>query len=293
MATVVVVLAVAAGSAVWWFNRDDTSDTKETEAKPSTGENLCENLSQAEFDDTLKTAGEEGEGLMVGAYIARRCSLVPGSTIQFSPLSYWAKDPEKYAPGDTAPVFFEEQLTVAGLYSAWNTVMRFDGKVAGKDPKDIQEGLQEDLGHALALSTDPTTTGHLGDDYRDELLKLATAKLDSRTYASPRGQSYDPEWKLESQGPTVYGWSLLAPLLRYGDFDAEFLTPVAIAAVEFDHERDGDWSVPGEKAVAFDPGDPDAETGMSAVLAALSRNDEAAKSVAEATGDERVAKLAE
>ncbi|HEY8474423.1 MAG TPA: hypothetical protein VIL37_17545 [Natronosporangium sp.] len=224
-------------------------------------------------------------------------------------------DPEHHsgalpaAPIDIEVAWYAE-LGVDGLIAGWSTIARLDLQT------EVGE-LQRLLGLGLAHATNPDRGAvlaagqypdflidkdrYLGYSYTVDFIDFGESQVELARYArlswagSSESDQYlrdDPAaWRVEATGPRVYGWSVLAPLLRFGDFHEAFLTPVATAIIEFDRQRRGDWSIEGEQWVSFDAFEGSSTDAMPAVLEALRHNPAAAEAVLAATGDERVADL--
>ncbi|WP_100447831.1 hypothetical protein [Glycomyces xiaoerkulensis] len=229
------------------------------------------------------------------------------------------------APADLETAWFDE-LRPEGLVTGWGlgATMHQGGAFWETDngsdsPPDFAAEVQELLGTGLAHATNPDRTSlidegnyteivldpeyHLGEEYTGRFIELGSSEVPMVKYTGAPVLGRDDEhtedlverhggeWRIDAVGPTVHGWSVLAPLLRYGDFHEEFLVPVATAIIEFDVAVGGDWTVEGEEPLSFDLAGDDPSNAMSAVLEALSRNPSAAAAVHEATGDDRVADL--
>ncbi|MGW4274163.1 hypothetical protein ACWEGQ_17785 [Streptomyces seoulensis] len=82
---------------------------------------------------------------------------------------------------------------------------------AAKTRLDEVRDLQKVMGYTLANATDPDHEYHLPDDWNTQFRHLGTQPI-----GWERGQMNKP-----------YGYQVLGGLLRYGDYDARFLTPIA------------------------------------------------------------------
>ncbi|QKW29730.1 hypothetical protein HUT11_29135 [Streptomyces seoulensis] len=82
---------------------------------------------------------------------------------------------------------------------------------AAKTRLDEVRDLQKVMGYTLANATDPDHKYHLSDDWNTRFRRLGTQPI-----GWERGQMNKP-----------YGYQVLGGLLRYGDYDARFLTPIA------------------------------------------------------------------
>ncbi|WP_367320470.1 DUF6571 family protein [Streptomyces sp. HUAS ZL42] len=89
--------------------------------------------------------------------------------------------------------------------------------INGTDPNatkirlDAVQDLQKVMGYTLANATDPDHKHHLPDSWNADFRRLGTQQI-----GWERGQMNKP-----------YGYQVLGGLLRYGNYDARFLTPIA------------------------------------------------------------------
>ncbi|MFJ3638150.1 hypothetical protein ACIPRD_00120 [Streptomyces sp. NPDC090108] len=86
---------------------------------------------------------------------------------------------------------------------------------------DEVRDLQKYMGYTLADATDPDHAHHLPDSWGAEFRRLGT-----RPIGWERGQVNQP-----------YGYQVLGGLLRYGDYDPRFLTPIAEHVTQL-HRKD-------------------------------------------------------
>ncbi|GAB2972606.1 PPE domain-containing protein [Streptomyces pseudoechinosporeus] len=137
-----------------------------------------------------------------------------------------------------------------------------------KGRQAMTQELQRNLGTALASATDPDNKTHLQASWANEFRKLGTERI--------------PMTKYDQNPP--YGYQLLGGIMRYGEYDARFLNPIAEHVVQL-HQKDpmmfadskfaigtGDqhpFNPSGKNGAGFDP-----VTGM---LEALGHSPEAAK----------------
>ncbi|MFG2030372.1 hypothetical protein [Streptomyces sp. NPDC048825] len=137
-----------------------------------------------------------------------------------------------------------------------------------KGRQAMTQELQRNLGTALASATDPDNKTHLQASWTKEFRKLGTERI--------------PMMKYDQNPP--YGYQLLGGIMRYGEYDARFLNPIAEHVVQL-HQKDpmmfadskfamgtGDqhpFNPSGKNGAGFDP-----VTGM---LEALGHSPEAAK----------------
>ncbi|MER6343387.1 DUF6571 family protein [Streptomyces sp. NPDC001595] len=132
----------------------------------------------------------------------------------------------------------------------------------------LTQQLQRHMGLALASATDPDNKSHLPASWATEFRKLGSAEI--KLY--PGGMSHP------------FGYQILGGLLRYGDYDARFLNPIAEHIVQL-HQKDpyrfvenkptsagdADWGFnpSGKSGAGYDP--------LTSVLEALGHSPDAAK----------------
>ncbi|MBA4864418.1 hypothetical protein H1V43_24300 [Streptomyces sp. PSKA54] len=102
---------------------------------------------------------------------------------------------------------------------------------AGDEPdskrfKEVQE-LQKNLGYSLATATEPDNKPHLSDKWNEELRAQGAQKF---TVSDNTGYPYQP-----------YGYQVLGGILRYGEYDSHFLTPIAQHAVSLEAKNPDMW----------------------------------------------------
>ncbi|AZQ37795.1 hypothetical protein EJ357_33635 [Streptomyces cyaneochromogenes] len=145
---------------------------------------------------------------------------------------------------------------------------------AGDEPdsrrfKEVQE-LQKNLGYSLATATDPGEDPHLSEKWNEELRAQGAQKI---TVSDNTGYPYQP-----------YGYQVLGGILRYGEYDSSFLTPIAQHAVSLESKNPDMWiensprgslnenvtsNPSGKGGDGFDP--------MTGILEGLGHSPEAAK----------------
>ncbi|MEU3087526.1 DUF6571 family protein [Streptomyces massasporeus] len=129
--------------------------------------------------------------------------------------------------------------------------------------------LQRNMGTALATATDPDNEPHLSASWGEEFRKLGTRPIEIYP-----GAPNSP-----------YGYQILGGLLRYGNYDAEFINPIAEHVVQLHHKdpdffmnnkpvtggADLDWGYnpSGKVGAGYDP--------LTSVLEGLGHSPEAAK----------------
>ncbi|WP_020119634.1 DUF6571 family protein [Streptomyces canus] len=133
--------------------------------------------------------------------------------------------------------------------------------------KALLQELQRNMGNNLATATNPGKTPHLDEQWTADLRKLGTQHI-----------ALYPDSMRE--GP--YGYQLLGGILRYGDYDSSFLTPIAEHVTQL-HAKDpyffagtkSDFGGPeygfnpsGKNGAGYDP--------MNSVLEALGHSPQAA-----------------
>ncbi|WP_327353047.1 DUF6571 family protein [Streptomyces sp. NBC_01304] len=106
-----------------------------------------------------------------------------------------------------------------------------------KDPARLKgvQALQRNLGHTLATATDPDNKTHLSQEWSDGLRKLGTQKF---TVSENDGYAYHP-----------YGYQVLGGILRYGEYDSTFLTPIAQHMVSLEAEDPDIWAANAPQGV--------------------------------------------
>ncbi|MFJ6939479.1 hypothetical protein [Streptomyces sp. NPDC101132] len=98
-------------------------------------------------------------------------------------------------------------------------------EVNGQRLKDVQE-LQRNLGLNLATATDPDHKPHLPASFGQELRRLGTERIMLHEY--------------DRSG--AFGYQLLSGIMRYGDYDARFLNPIAEHAAQLHAEDPYRWA---------------------------------------------------
>ncbi|MGC0338204.1 hypothetical protein [Streptomyces sp. SLBN-8D4] len=138
---------------------------------------------------------------------------------------------------------------------------------ASDERKALIRQLQRNMGNNLATASNPGKTPHLDEQWTAELRKLGTQHI----------PLYPDSMR---EGP--YGYQLLGGILRYGDYDSSFLTPIAEHVTQL-HAKDpyffagtkSDFGDPeygfnpwGKNGAGYDP--------MNSVLEALGHSPQAA-----------------
>ncbi|GHH88013.1 hypothetical protein GCM10018793_66000 [Streptomyces sulfonofaciens] len=148
-------------------------------------------------------------------------------------------------------------------------LMATDGteRDAGRARLDAVGELQRNLGHALANATDPDRRHHLPPSWGAEFRKLGTQPV---------------EWQ-PGMMSKPYGYQVLGGILRYGDYDPRFLTPIAEHITQL-HQADPDGLL---TRVGYGQGErygfnPSGRTGsgtdpLNSVLEALGHSPEASQ----------------
>ncbi|MFI9548352.1 hypothetical protein ACIHAR_31315 [Streptomyces sp. NPDC052016] len=148
--------------------------------------------------------------------------------------------------------------------------MSLDGTM-GDDKKRLAltRQLQRNMGLALASATDPDNRSHLPGSWASDFRKLGTQRVELYPGA----------------GRSPYGYQLLGGMLRYGNYDARFINPIAEHVVQL-HKKDPyrfmdnkpmapgsdlDWGFnpSGKNGAGYDP--------LTSVLEGLGHSPEAAK----------------
>ncbi|MET8080393.1 DUF6571 family protein [Streptomyces sp. NPDC005303] len=138
---------------------------------------------------------------------------------------------------------------------------------ASDERKALLRDMQRNMGNTLATATDPDKKPHLSEQWTAEFRKLGTQHV--KLYPDSM-----------NEGP--YGYQLLGGILRYGDYDSSFLTPIAEHVTQL-HAKDpyffantkADFGDPmygfnpsGKNGAGYDP--------MNSVLEALGHSPQAA-----------------
>ncbi|WP_329441166.1 DUF6571 family protein [Streptomyces canus] len=138
---------------------------------------------------------------------------------------------------------------------------------AGDERKALLQELQRNMGNNLATATNPGKTPHLDEQWTAELRKLGTQHI-----------ALYPDSMRE--GP--YGYQLLGGILRYGNYDSSFLTPIAEHVTQL-HAKDpyffaGTKSDFGGSDYGFNPSGKNGAgyDPMNSVLEALGHSPQAA-----------------
>lgn len=138
-----------------------------------------------------------------------------------------------------------------------------------KERLALTRQLQRNMGTALASATDPDNKPHLPASWGSEFRKLGTQPIELYP-----GAPNSP-----------YGYQILGGLLRYGNYDAKFINPIAEHVVQLHHKNphffmnnkpviggaDLDWGFnpSGKVGAGYDP--------LTSVLEGLGHSPEAAK----------------
>ncbi|WP_430781407.1 hypothetical protein [Actinoplanes sp. G11-F43] len=164
-----------------------------------------------------------------------------------------------------------------------------DGWLFDRGTADTIGDLQRSLGIMLDNATEPTgtRTGPRGEVYVPGQYELSSQWISDLMTAGRSqmdiGDPYSPGRRLEN----VYGYQLLGPLLRTGDYDAGFLSTVGGDMVDFEMEKGKDgalWTEARGENVRLDwTQDHDNNTApagydpVSSLMDALSRNGDATR----------------
>lgn len=177
-------------------------------------------------------------------------------------LKFNARDPEfstSFYKGLGGP---EEALRFYGR-------MSHDGTQGDdKERLALARDLQRHMGVALATATDPDNKTHLPSGWGKEFRELGTKEIELEPGSVNR----------------PYGYQVLGGLLRYGNYDADFLTPIAEHITQLHHEEpmrfmstkpigggdlDFGFNPSGKGGSGYDP--------LTSVLEALGHSPEAAE----------------
>ncbi|MGK5451040.1 hypothetical protein [Streptomyces radiopugnans] len=177
-----------------------------------------------------------------------------------------AKDPEfstafyKKLGGPEEALRFYARMSIDGTLG--------DGE-ENKERLALSRDLQRNMGIALATATDPDNRTHLPAGWGEEFRRLGTQRIELEPGAF---------------GPQPYGYQVLGGIMRYGDYDADFLTPIAEHITQLHHDEpmrfmsnkpmgmgDADlgYNPSGKGGAGYDP--------LTSVLEALGHSPEAAE----------------
>lgn len=149
--------------------------------------------------------------------------------------------------------------------------LTLNGEGDSKERAQTVKALQKDLGLALATATDGDHRPHLSEQWQTDLRRVGASLID----VDPgRRANYQP-----------YGYQILGNILRYGEYDRRFLTPLAEHAAQLQANDPEIWkrSVPQNEpyiGINLNPAGGDGSSGfnaMTGILEALGHSPEAAK----------------
>ncbi|CAL9393139.1 hypothetical protein SUDANB106_01315 [Streptomyces sp. enrichment culture] len=151
--------------------------------------------------------------------------------------------------------------------------MSIDGTLGdGEENKErlaLSRDLQRNMGIALATATDPDNKTRLPAGWGEEFRRLGTQRIELEPGAF---------------GPQPYGYQVLGGIMRYGNYDADFLTPIAEHITQLHHDEpmrfmsnkpvgmgdvDLGYNPSGKGGAGYDP--------LTSVLEALGHSPEAAE----------------
>ncbi|MCX5171223.1 hypothetical protein OG616_24810 [Streptomyces antibioticus] len=147
--------------------------------------------------------------------------------------------------------------------------MSLDGTMGdNKERLALTRQLQRNMGLALASATDPDNRSHLSASWSAEFRKLGTQRVELNPHS----------------GMSAYGYQLLGGILRYGNYDARFINPIAEHVVQL-HKKDPDRFMANRPVGASDLDwgfNPSGKSGagydpLTGVLEGLGHSPEAAK----------------
>jgi hypothetical protein len=178
-------------------------------------------------------------------------------------MKWNAKDPEFSTAFYTSFGSSEKALEFYGR-------MALDG-TGGVDKERLKltQQLQRNMGVALASATDADNRTHLPPQWATDFRKLGQQKIELYPGA----------------GQSPYGYQILGGLLRYGNYDARFINPIAEHIVQLHHKEP--YGFVGNRPMTGDPDhnlgfNPSGKTGagydpLNSVLEALGHSPDAAK----------------
>ncbi|MGW8763329.1 hypothetical protein ACWGN5_12610 [Streptomyces sp. NPDC055815] len=149
--------------------------------------------------------------------------------------------------------------------------LTLNGEGDSKERAETVKALQKDLGFALATATDPDHQPHVSEKWQTDLRRTGSSLID----VDPgRRANYQP-----------YGYQVLSNILRYGEYDRRFLTPIAEHAAQLQAQDPEIWKrgVPRNEpyiGINLNPAGTDGSSGynaMTGILEGLGHSPEAAR----------------
>ncbi|MFD4023979.1 hypothetical protein ACFWRV_10730 [Streptomyces sp. NPDC058576] len=133
------------------------------------------------------------------------------------------------------------------------------------------QALQKELGFTLATATDPDNKPHLSEKWQTDLRKVGSSLID---IDPGRRANYQP-----------YGYQVLSNILRYGEYDRRFLTPIAEHAAQLHAADPNKWerNTPANEpyiGLSLNPSGQGGASGfnpMTGILEGLGNSPEASK----------------
>lgn len=174
--------------------------------------------------------------------------------------------------------------TFAAALGSWSI-----GSENNKTISGAIDQIREQTGIVLAIGTDSSNKYSVSDQWVEDFLEVGRTVVWFQ--GSKKPASRDMPTKPAGKGEDYYGWVSLAPLLRYGDYDPEFLSTVAIDIITFDQDLPDSKRKFWESDDKFD--NEGAKDPVEPVLAALEHNTKALKLVDKKINDPRINRLVE
>ncbi|WP_406400418.1 hypothetical protein OH805_15515 [Streptomyces sp. NBC_00879] len=167
---------------------------------------------------------------------------------------------------DFTTAFYDKLGPKASLTFFADVAMHTDGD--SKERTESLKSLQKDLGFSLATATDPDNKPHLSEKWNTDLRKVGAGSID---LYPDRKANFSPS-----------GYQVLSNILRYGEYDKRFLTPVAEHAAQLAGTEGGDRKPQNRPYIGINlnPAGEDGSYGfnrMTGILEALGHSPEASK----------------
>lgn len=167
------------------------------------------------------------------------------------------------------PVFatrFYQQLGQEGSLQLYGQ-LALQTSDASDERKALLQQMQRNMGNTLATATDTDNKPHLSEEWTAEWRKLGTQYIPLHGDPAKEG---------------AYGYQLLGGILRHGEYDSAFLTPIAEHVTQLHEDEPGYFgtnrSLSGDPAYGFNPSGKNGSgwDPMNSVLEALGHSPEAA-----------------
>ncbi len=216
--------------------------------------------SKSDFNSKVVTSLDDADATRAAELMKKGAKLTDTELTQLNQLM---------KANQSDPVFatrFYQQLGQEGSLQLYGQ-LALQTSDASDERKALLQQMQRNMGNTLATATDPDNKPHLSKEWTSDLRKLGTQHI----------ELYENSM---TEGP--YGYQLLGGILRYGNYDTEFLTPVAEHITQL-HADDPSFfantkSTMGDPEYGFNPSGKNGSgyDPMNSVLEALGHSPEAA-----------------